>query len=73
VKPGGRALLIGPDNKSDNDSDKWVPIEQAVASGRCYGVDVAADILAWIAMTPTARVASGHCRGASPDDLRPIL
>jgi hypothetical protein len=42
VKPNGNALLLDKDNAAD----RWVRIEEAVASGRPFTVEARADILA---------------------------
>jgi hypothetical protein len=42
VKPSGNALLL----REDNAADRWVSLEEAVASGRAFTVEVRDDILA---------------------------
>lgn len=42
VKPNGNALLIN----EDNTADRWVPLVEALRSGRAFAGDVRPDILA---------------------------
>lgn len=41
-KTGGKAMPIGPGNRMDG----WVPVGEAIATGQCFAVDVAPEIVA---------------------------
>src|SRR5262245_56784554 len=51
ARPGGKAMLLTPENRSDG----WVPLEEAVASGRAYAVELAQDMFALDADSPVLR------------------
>ena len=70
ARPGGQAMLL----KEDNTGGPWVPVEQALAGGHPFAVELIDDVLACDADNPDqAAEAERLARDLSEAGFRPVL